>query len=594
MNQSGQSILKKSIMKKAKYLPDWMLLLTGIVLVLIYAILQIPGNEGFNPSDDGVILAQSYRLIQGQIPHLDFISIRPVGSAILHAINFFSFMPLEISARWLTLLEYLIFSLAWTWLFVKCWRKQSVLLQILLPVILGIWVFILNQNHYNLFPWTTIDAVFLFSMALFFYLLPQKNNTKHIKWHRLLLISMFAVSASLCRQTFALPSLILLVILVSRSLIRKKFIVSSLAILLGAFPGWIYLGLLLKHGLISDFISQMTGRTELWQTGIVRFGYEFWHSPALGIFLALVAIVLYKRLSQVKLNWMSVLLKSGGWFDQLSLLLAVLIAFMIFIIPTQLFSLSFILFWLLLSQFILAYYRQNVKSFAKRLTVWILILAWTSAISLGDNAPVFSTGLLFGGILINTVPFMRIGLLTKPYLRVIWYIGISSVSIIFLAVGIWGQMQNNYRDLGAESLHFGLAEEYPEMGPINTNQRTFAYLQEINRIYHQLDMPLGRFVVIPNGTLIYPLLDSPNPFPLDWMQGPEFVGQDSLVRKRMSDALDKEEIFVLLDRFNSKLLADTLLPMMFDLKSYSYYGDLINHTTETDVSSEWFTVRKSK
>src|SRR6185436_6835443 len=40
---------------------------------------------GFNPTDDGFILAYSRRLLDGQIPHRDFISIRPVGSALLHA-----------------------------------------------------------------------------------------------------------------------------------------------------------------------------------------------------------------------------------------------------------------------------------------------------------------------------------------------------------------------------------------------------------------------------------------------------------------------------------------------------------------------------
>ena len=66
--------------------------------ILLYAVLGVISTEGFNPSDDGVILAQSYRLLQGQIPHLDFISIRPVGSAVLHSLHFISPLPLEVSA----------------------------------------------------------------------------------------------------------------------------------------------------------------------------------------------------------------------------------------------------------------------------------------------------------------------------------------------------------------------------------------------------------------------------------------------------------------------------------------------------------------
>lgn len=39
---------------------------------------------GFNPTDDGFILAMGRRLLDGQVPHRDFVSVRPVGSPLLH------------------------------------------------------------------------------------------------------------------------------------------------------------------------------------------------------------------------------------------------------------------------------------------------------------------------------------------------------------------------------------------------------------------------------------------------------------------------------------------------------------------------------
>ncbi|MBN1406002.1 MAG: hypothetical protein JW946_05730, partial [Candidatus Omnitrophica bacterium] len=39
---------------------------------------------GFNLTDDGVLLAGCRRILEGEIPHRDFISIRPAGSYILH------------------------------------------------------------------------------------------------------------------------------------------------------------------------------------------------------------------------------------------------------------------------------------------------------------------------------------------------------------------------------------------------------------------------------------------------------------------------------------------------------------------------------
>ena len=50
-----------------------LLLLLGIPLVLQLAYSWM----GFNPTDDGFILAYSRRVLNGQIPHLDFISHSP-------------------------------------------------------------------------------------------------------------------------------------------------------------------------------------------------------------------------------------------------------------------------------------------------------------------------------------------------------------------------------------------------------------------------------------------------------------------------------------------------------------------------------------
>jgi hypothetical protein len=39
---------------------------------------------GFNPTDEGFVLSSSNRLLHGQIPHVDFSSVRPLGYAYLH------------------------------------------------------------------------------------------------------------------------------------------------------------------------------------------------------------------------------------------------------------------------------------------------------------------------------------------------------------------------------------------------------------------------------------------------------------------------------------------------------------------------------
>src|SRR6266850_1768570 len=39
---------------------------------------------GLIPTDDGFVMAYSRRLLEGEVPHRDFVSIRPLGSPLLH------------------------------------------------------------------------------------------------------------------------------------------------------------------------------------------------------------------------------------------------------------------------------------------------------------------------------------------------------------------------------------------------------------------------------------------------------------------------------------------------------------------------------
>ncbi len=57
-------------------------------VALCLAIYASSGSLGFNPSDEGLVLAQARRVVQGGTPHIDIVSPRPLGSALLHAPEF--------------------------------------------------------------------------------------------------------------------------------------------------------------------------------------------------------------------------------------------------------------------------------------------------------------------------------------------------------------------------------------------------------------------------------------------------------------------------------------------------------------------------
>lgn len=65
----------------ARGMPRSDLILLGVLASVAHLLFS---PLGFNPTDDGFVLAMSRRLLEGEVPHRDFISIRPVASAVFH------------------------------------------------------------------------------------------------------------------------------------------------------------------------------------------------------------------------------------------------------------------------------------------------------------------------------------------------------------------------------------------------------------------------------------------------------------------------------------------------------------------------------
>lgn len=576
------------------------LLITLMTLIIIgvYAVLRIPSKEGFNPSDDGVVLAQSYRIIKGEVPHRDFISIRPAGSAIMHAVHFVSPLPLELSARWMVLIEYLLYSIFVTLILIGSWfsglRRQYYYVLFSGSVLL---MFILNQNHYNLFPWTTIDALFWFSLALYAWFRLKGNPSRfHLGWQILVFLG---VSGSvLCRQTFALPGILLVARLFfwefwqSGEQRRATSLRLVSAVILGFLPGWLYAGMLTYTGSWPDFFMQMTGRTELWQTGVVRFYAFFWHSPlpvmfGIGTLMGLIRI------------WNSESGKDNSIIDLfililklVSLLIKTVLVFAVFFRPDSLFSISLAFFWILILDIFLVYLHEGQIPKWIHPAFWVLLAAWTSAISLGDNAPVFALGWLAGtAILVQIKDFW-----TRFYRRVKNYqLAVSGLLIVFLFVlSVVVQSQKNYRDLPSGQLTHKGEEVFPELSGIRLSQGMFDYLSEIERLYRDFGSPKGRFVVWPNNALLYPLLDSRNPFPLDWMQAAEFAGNEQRVMEITREIMAKEDLYILVEKNNVKWIASDTIPVDHLSDDYPYLRLLDTLARQVSSAGNRFNVYRTK
>ena len=79
----------------------------GLLLALVGAV-YVFAPIGFNPTDDGLIVAQSARLLDGASPHLQVISPRPLGSPILHTVDVLLPTPLLYTSRAIAVLEFMV------------------------------------------------------------------------------------------------------------------------------------------------------------------------------------------------------------------------------------------------------------------------------------------------------------------------------------------------------------------------------------------------------------------------------------------------------------------------------------------------------
>jgi hypothetical protein len=576
------------IMKKELLTKD--ILIWGssvLLLIIIYVLFDIPSKEGFNPSDDGVILAQSYRILHGQIPHLEFISIRPVGSAVFHLLNYLSPLPLIISSRWFVLVEYYLIGLFLVLILRNLTRSSKFITwKNEYAILLTVFAFLMSQNHYNLYPWTTIDAVMWIMMALVgLSRLTRVDSERNRSWLSAVLVVGGSVFSALSRQTFALPALIMLVLWLVITLRSRQYLSLFVGIAVGLTPVLPYFILLTVNGGFDDFIQQMTGRTEFWETGVVTFWKSFWNSPFLLLYILILLAALYYQLSKnrdrkkhIYQNPVAIILCIPGF-------VMLLLSIAIYIWPEELFNLAFQMFFILLMIRLLIPLSGIKNNYLKHFVSLVLLVSWTSAISLGDNTPVFTLGLLSLTGVFSAFYFAGIKGVEKARIS---FPVLSGMVMVFLVFSLSSQVRVNYRDLPARELNRNLGEILPEFGAIRANDEIYDYYQDILRIYRKLDSPEGRFAVVPNNAVLYPILGSANPLPLDWMQQPEFVGSEQRLLEEMDSLLRQNDLFILVEKFNSKWLAYRREPLDSSSGYYPYLSLVYQQMEELEFESEYF------
>lgn len=554
--------------------------LTLILIVISFSAINYVENEGFNPTDEGVVLAQSWRIINGEVPHSDFISIRPAASGYLHSIIFAFPGHLVPNARWFVLFQYFMIALIMS---LMLFREIERVLQLKIHfiyffslLISGFTVVVLN---YNLYSWTTIDAVFWSVLAM-----PLVFSSQ--RW-KILLGLIFTGFAALSRQTFAVVTIAAYLYVFYQS--RKSFARYIGVFLMGAVPFFAYLLMLIIADALPDFINQMIGRSEFFQTAILQYIKRFaigMTSPLNMVCLFICAVLYFKR----KTDFVRMFLDKGLH----AVLSLVYICFALVLIvrhflldKIDIYNLPFDLFFMLVFFAIFHFLLRPNSKTIRKISIAVLIISWTSSISLGDNSPVFTAGILFLSLIVMCydVILSYPSKFTKPVTNKVL---VLVLALTITTLGIYSQSRINYRDTSSDEFVTGLSDASPEFGSIGANRHIVAYYKELSEIFKELPNSFDNTVVFPHNAMFYPVMKTKNPAPLDWITANEYIGQEERIIDEFNKLFEREVVYFIIEKVDVRVISNGLQKRIYEKDLV--YEMIIQNCHKIDYDSNFFDV----
>ncbi len=350
--------------------------------------------------------------------------------------------------------------------------------------------------------------------------------------------------------------------------------------------------MLLINNSFAEFISQMTGRTEFLETAIIQFIKRFvWaYSTPLN---AIVFIVF---------AYMHLKIKTGilDKFKQRNLHVYMALAYAIFAILSvfrhfllsriDIYTMPFDLFFMNLFFVLFHFVLLPEKSRIRLITISVLLISWVSAISLGDNAPVFGSGPMFlvliflcaDVISMSELKFVRV--LTCKYF-------LLSISIAIFSLAIISQRNLNYRDLGQTLLVSGLNNSSEEFGNIKTNVNLLEYYTNLNQVYDELLDAKDNTVVFPHNAMFYPVMQTQNPMSLDWLIANEYIGQEDRIEKDFFTMITEKQIYFIVDKVDTRIICDSIIIRHYE--NNLIYDLIIDNCHNLDVNSDFVEVYRS-
>jgi hypothetical protein len=510
--------------------------------------------RGFAPVDDGFTLAYSRRILEGQVPHRDFIIIRPFLSPLIHtpSVLFGGEYTYWIS-RFFVWFQFACISWAWVSIVNRAFDNPF---NNLMKLFIGLVSFAASVHYFVLTAWHTIDGLFLSSIGLWI-LLTQRSTPSRVAGYLLI------AAAYLCKQGFLFVAP-LSVLLLGDWREKKYWLTITL-------PAAGYCAYLLSTGAFPEAVLQLTS-----QTGIVS--------------VAVVAYLNYGVLLGILAGYCSMFLLSTGavplpgtrriWrYVGASVLVAIpasLIALGLY--RGSLAAVSFGIFGMVLGVVLYCVSKGTMRLEGKTsVALLALLLAWSASLSVGYNFPTLLLGPLF--TLLAAFVYSRRESLDPRFLTTI--LVVAGVAVL-LSFGMY-RPYYIYREQPSSELTRSLDGVLPGARLIYTNPNTYEFLVDLDNATDAVSARNKTYAIIPDVPGYWVQSRQLNPLPIDWPQ-PVELGDQALIDRVTSDlAAKRGEVVIIVQKAHAFYLAEGFVPLDEDqYPVVQYVRAHFNKTGETE------------
>ncbi len=488
--------------------------------------------RGFAPVDDGFTLAYSRRILEGQIPHRDFIIIRPFVSPLIHSpfVLFGGDYTYWIS-RFFVWFQFAGISWAWVCTINRAFNYPF---DNLTKLFVALVSFAASVHYFVLTAWHTVDGLFLASIGAWM-LVTRRHAASRIVGYLLI------ATAYLCKQSFLFMAP-LSVLLLGDWREKKYWLTITL-------PAACYGAYLLATGSFSEAVLQLASQPGLLSTGI---GGYLNYGILLGILAGFCSMFLLSTGAAPLLR------ARRAWrYIGASILTVVPAAFMaIGLYQGSLATVSFGVMGIVVGA-VLYYVSKGTARDENKVPVALiaLLLAWSASLSVGYNFPTLMMGPLFTTLL--AFVYSRRESLNPRFLQTA--LVIAGVAIL-LGFGV-SRPYYIYREQPSSELTWSLDGVLPGGRLIYTNPNTYEFLVGLNNAIDVVTARDRTYAIIPDVPGHWVQSSQTNPLPVDWPQPVELGNQYLIERVIMDLVAERGEVTVIVQKVQAFDLRDGFVPL---------------------------------